>query len=63
MSESVMPLLTVEQVAAMLRLSTAWVRQHASGLRKPTIPSVKIGKVVRFRYQQIEEFIRAMERL
>jgi predicted DNA-binding transcriptional regulator AlpA len=55
-------LMTVADVAEMMRMSTAWVRQHSSGLRQPTIPSVKMGKSVRFRRPSVEEFIRIMER-
>jgi excisionase family DNA binding protein len=56
-------LLSVEEVAALLGMSTAWVRQHSNGMRQPAIPSVKLGKAVRFRRQQIEDFIRSMERV
>jgi excisionase family DNA binding protein len=55
-------LLSVEEVAALLGMSTAWVRQHANGLRRPTIPSVKLGKSVRFRRDRVMQFIEAMER-
>jgi excisionase family DNA binding protein len=55
-------LLSVEEVAALLGMSTAWVRQHANGLRRPTIPSVKLGKAVRFRRDRVLQFIEAMER-
>ncbi len=56
------PLLTVGEVAALLNVSAAWVRQHASGFRNPTIPSVKLGKSVRFRPSSVQAFIEAMER-
>ena len=56
-------LLSVEDVAALLGMSTAWVRQHSNGMRRPAIPSVKLGKCVRFRRQQIEQFIKSMERV
>jgi len=56
-------LLTVEEVARMLGMSTAWVRQHSSGLRQPAIPSVKLGKSVRFRRHRVLEFIASMERV
>jgi excisionase family DNA binding protein len=55
-------LLCVDEVAALLGMSTAWVRQHANGLRQPTIPSVKLGKAVRFRRERVLEFIQSMER-
>lgn len=56
-------LLSVEEVAALFGMSTAWVRQHSNGMRQPAIPSVKLGKAVRFRRQQIEDFIKSMERV
>ena len=56
-------LLTVEDVARMLGMSTAWVRQHSNGMRRPEIPSVKLGKCVRFRRQSVLQFITSMERV
>jgi predicted DNA-binding transcriptional regulator AlpA len=57
------PLLTVGQVAKMLAMSDAWVRQHSSGLRQPTIPSLKLGsKSVRFSRPAVEAFARSLER-
>jgi excisionase family DNA binding protein len=56
-------LLTVGEVAAMLGVSEAWVRQHSNGLRRPAIPSVKLGKCVRFRRESVLEFIKSMERV
>lgn len=55
-------LLDVPEVARMLAMSEAWVRQHANGLRRPAIPSVKLGKCVRFRREAVLEFIKSMER-
>lgn len=55
-------LLDVAEVAHLLGTSEAWVRQHASGLRQPKIPSVKLGKCVRFRREAVLEFIKALER-
>jgi predicted DNA-binding transcriptional regulator AlpA len=56
-------LMTVEDVARMLGMSAAWVRQHSSGLRRPLIPSVKLGKCVRFRRETVLQFIKSMERV
>ena len=55
-------LLEVPEVSQMLRMSQAWVYQHSNGVRQPTIPSVKFGKSVRFRREDIREFIKSMER-
>jgi len=55
-------LLDVAEVAGLLGMSEAWVRQHANGLRRPQIPNVKLGKCVRFRRAAVLEFIRSAER-
>ncbi len=56
------PLMTVPEVAELLRMSTSFVRQHANGRRQPMLPSVKMGKSVRFRRAAVHAFIRSMER-
>jgi predicted DNA-binding transcriptional regulator AlpA len=52
-------LLTLDQVAAQLGMSKAWVRDHATR-RTPRIPVVRFGDrraVLRFRPQDVEQFI------
>jgi predicted DNA-binding transcriptional regulator AlpA len=54
-------LLTLDHVAARLGISKAWVRDHATR-RNPRIPVVRLGgkrAVLRFRSQDIENFINA----
>jgi hypothetical protein len=54
-------LLTLNQVAEMLSVSKAWVRDHATR-RNPRIPVVRLGgkrAVLRFRPQDVESFISA----
>jgi predicted transcriptional regulator len=36
-------LLEVAEVAEWLGVSQSWVREHASGKRKPKLPAVKLG--------------------
>jgi excisionase family DNA binding protein len=55
-------LLTPKEVAELLAVSVAWVLDHASR-RRPLLPSVKLGKAVRFRREEVEEFIRECARL
>ena len=47
-------LLTPKQVAEWLGVSTAWVLDHASGRRRPYLPSAKLGKAVRFRREDVQ---------
>jgi len=54
-------LLSLEDVAQMLGVSKAWVRDHATR-RSPRIPVVRLGgrrAVLRFRALDIENFINA----
>jgi len=54
-------LLTVEEVARALQVSTAWVYDDADR-KRPLIQSVRLGKAVRFRPQDVQKFIEAMMR-
>ena len=55
-------MMSAEQVAEVLGVSRAWVLAHANGTRRPELPSVKLGKVVRFRAEHIEQFIQECTR-
>jgi excisionase family DNA binding protein len=54
-------LLTACQVAEILNVSQAWVYDHADR-KRPFIPSVRLGKAVRFRPQDLQKFIEEMIR-
>lgn len=41
-------LLTVAEVAQWLNVSPGWIRDHATGRRRPVMPCVRIGRVLRF---------------
>lgn len=52
-------LLTLDQVAAMLGVSKAWVRDHATR-RQPRLSVVRLGgkrAVLRFRQEDVQAFI------
>ena len=55
-------LLTVRDVAEWLNMSTGWVRDHATGRRGPVPPSVKLGKALRFREDEVEAWLRELSR-
>jgi excisionase family DNA binding protein len=48
------PLLTVEEVADLLQVRTRWVYQHA---QTGELPSVRIGKYVRFHRSDLAAFL------
>jgi len=49
-------LLTAQVVAERLGVSERWVRDHATR-RNPRIPVVKLGSLLRFRQEDIENFL------
>ena len=55
-------LLSVGEVAALLAVSEAWVYQHSCGARRPNLPSVKLGRAVRFQPEALKEFVCQMQR-
>ena len=50
-------LLTVAEVAKMLSISETWVRDHASRRRQPHLSCVRLGKAMRFRKTDVEQFV------
>lgn len=54
-------LLTPREVAQILSVSAAWVYDHADR-KRPVIPSVRLGKAVRFRPEDVRTFIEEMTR-
>jgi excisionase family DNA binding protein len=56
-------LLTPKEVADWLRVSVAWVLDHASGRRRPELPSSKLGKVVRFHREEVKTFLDECRRM
>jgi excisionase family DNA binding protein len=58
-------LLTVDDVAALLRVSRSWVYEHTR-TRVPRIdrlPFVKIGKYVRFQSRAVKDFLAKRSRI
>lgn len=53
---SKMRLLSVEEVATILGVSQAWVRDHATR-KQPHLKVVKVGKLLKFRPDDVDEFI------
>jgi excisionase family DNA binding protein len=55
--KSIQKLLTPKEVAEWLDVSVDWVQSHATR-KAPRLPVVRIGKLLRFRNEDVEEFIR-----
>ena len=57
------PLLTADDVAQRLRVSTDWVWDHSSR-RTPLLPVIRMSNgALRYRASGIEEFLKERERL
>jgi predicted DNA-binding transcriptional regulator AlpA len=54
-------LLNAREVARILNVSTAWVYDHADR-KRPMVPSVRLGKALRFRPEDVQQFINEMTR-
>ena len=53
-------LLTVEEVAALLRVNKSWVYEHTRGREVATtdrLPHIKIGKYLRFDAHAVRAFV------
>jgi len=53
-------LLTVDEIAALLKVSKSWVYEHTRGRGTPRsdrLPSIKLGKYVRFDAQAVRAFL------
>lgn len=56
-------LMTAGDVAKRLRVSKTWVYAHANGSRLPFLPSVAIGRAVRFDPADVDKFVEECKRL
>ncbi len=54
---SVQRLLGPADVAKWLGVSSGWVRDHATR-KEPRLKAVKVGKLLRFRPEDVEDFLR-----
>jgi excisionase family DNA binding protein len=54
---SVQRLLGPADVARWLGVSSGWVRDHATR-KEPRLKAVKVGKLLRFRPEDVEDFLR-----
>jgi len=50
-------LLTVSEVARLLKVPKSWVYDHVRPFARPLLPHVKLGKYLRFRRQDLEDFL------
>ena len=59
-ADDLQDLLTVDEVAALLKVSRSWVYEHSRSRAVPRserLPHVKVGKYVRFDGRLVREFL------
>ena len=55
-------LLTVEELAAILKVPKSWIYLHTRKRSKAALPHVKIGKYLRFCETEVREFLSHLRR-
>lgn len=56
------PVLTVQEVAAWLRVKPSWVTAHAARRRRPYLPCFKAGRYPRFLRSAVRQFIEELSK-
>ena len=56
-------ILTVEQVAELLKVPTSWVYKHTKRRAPDRLPHIKLGKYVRFEESAIMAFVERRRRV
>jgi excisionase family DNA binding protein len=59
LSDDLHELLTVDEVAALLKVSKSWVYEHVRSSVSGRLPAVKLGKYVRFDRDDIRAYLNA----
>jgi excisionase family DNA binding protein len=55
-------LLTVEEVASLLKVPKSWIYAHTRKRHVERLPHVKVGKYLRFFECEVREFLRSKSR-
>lgn len=62
MSTETEELLTVEEVAALLKVPISWVYSRTRTRRGETLPHIRLGKYIRFREEDVREYLAKNQR-
>jgi excisionase family DNA binding protein len=55
--EDVEELMTVEEIAAFLKVHASWVYGHTRQRGRDQIPHIKVGKYLRFHMTQVRDWL------
>ena len=61
-SQGAEALLTVHEVAELLRVPVSWVYERTRRRGSEQLPHLKIGKYLRFRLHEVESYLEALRR-
>ena len=53
-------LLTVEEVSKLLKVPTSWIYERTGPKGKNKLPHLKLGKYLRFRRSEIEQYVEGL---
>lgn len=60
LSSEAEPLLTVSEVAALLRVPVSWVYERTRRRGQERLPHLKMGKYLRFRSVEIQQYLETL---
>ncbi len=55
-------LLTIDELAALLKVPKSWIYAHTRPRSKTRLPHVKLGKYLRFSEQDVRAFLQRLNR-
>ena len=55
-------LLTVEELASLLKVSKAWIYQHVRRRERDPLPHIKLGKYLRFSRSEVLNYLEKLKR-
>jgi excisionase family DNA binding protein len=56
-------LLTIDELAAHLKVAKSWIYTHTHARTKPRLPSIKLGKYLRFRLPEVYAYLETLRRV
>jgi len=62
-SEDLQELLTIDELAAHLKVPTSWIYSHTRARTKPRLPYIKLGKYLRFRLPEVHAYLETLRRI
>ena len=55
-------LLTIDELAAQLKVPKSWIYTHTRARTNPRLPYIKLGKYLRFRLHEVYAYLETLRR-